>query len=292
MTGIYSVTHPLAETVTDVLKRGFKAAGDLTGRAVTIVQSLPHQMQANRNVAIGAFATANTICFVITHKFSNWLDRNIEEEQDLDADQRMFKNILLSAIIGSTTFGFNVAISRATNYPISHSIKVAIALASIGAHFLFNRATAEEIEINKDDFIEEKEVNSKKKINKSKEEEVEEELVDDKKKAEDAQKKLEADKKAAEDKKKAEDAQKKLEADKKAAEDKKKAEDAQKKLEADKKAAEDKKKAEDAQKKLDADKKAAEDKKKAEDAQKKLDADKKAAEDKKEAQDAEAEKKT
>ena len=202
MTGIYSVTHSLTETISSVLRKGFHNIGELAGRTVNVLRNLPQHMQNNPYVAIGVFTTANTVFFTVANLFANWLDRVMENssnaQEETNPETRSFRSFIIDGVaVGIPVLGLNVLLSKAARYPLSKVTLAAITTAAIAARIFLNRASSE---------------NGKK--------------VDDKKKSPDAQQKK---KLAEETKEKLESEKKKREAE--ATQKKEKPEHAQEKLE-------------------------------------------------------------
>lgn len=269
MNGIYSVTHPLTDVVSDFLSS--RAIGDFFGRTVKYLQDLPTHMQQDRNVAITVFLVANATFAAISNLVANWLDNRIEAHpKQLTDDQKTVKSILINGlVIGGSTFTFNVILSKLTQYPLSYGAMAAIAAAAVALRVIFTQASAP----NEVDALHKDPKGKKKTDPEKKSADIEKEA---------AGKKADIDKKAAEEKAEAERiaAEKKADIEKKAAEAKAEAE----KVETEKKAALEKKAAEE---KAETEKKAAE--KKA--AEEKAEAEKIAAEEKIEAEKIAAEKK-
>jgi len=143
MTGIYSVTHPLTEAISNVLKNGFHTVGELAGRVVKGIRSLPDLMQNNRNVAIGVFSGANAAFFTVAYLIVNFAERRIlKHPEDLDEDQTLTKDVLVNAGFGATVLVFNVILSKITHYPLSKTVLGIITIAAIAVRILINRITA------------------------------------------------------------------------------------------------------------------------------------------------------
>jgi hypothetical protein len=154
MTGIYSLTHLSRETISDSLKNGFRTLGNWVGRALTLIQNVPHQMQANPTVAIAVFAGSNVLFYkFVANPFANGLGRLIDERAierypselppHIAADYPSFKNLLLNGVIvGGSVLSFNLILSRLADYPLSKTALAAITTAAIAARYLSSYAAA------------------------------------------------------------------------------------------------------------------------------------------------------
>jgi hypothetical protein len=153
MTGIYSVTHPLTNSVSDSLRNVAQGAGDLAGRAVNLVQHLPTYMQQDRNVAFSVFIVSNATFFTLANLFARYLSNRIDRhpERELKEEEKVMKNIVITGFgVAGPVFLFNLVLSKVTQYPLSKTWLAAITVAAVAVHVILSRKPAEKIEDKKE----------------------------------------------------------------------------------------------------------------------------------------------
>jgi hypothetical protein len=144
MTDFYPVTHSL-ESIHMVFKKEWQNLGKLTDHTVRFLKNLPQRMQNNQNVALAVLSSANSVFFLFTYSFTNWLDRRCEHAghpSDLNDDEKMMKHLILNLIAGSSVLTFNVFLSKVTKYPLTNVSLTLITTALIAAHILLNLISA------------------------------------------------------------------------------------------------------------------------------------------------------
>lgn len=145
MSSIHSVTTPIAESAGTFFKNFGTKVGNLCGRVVVFFKNLPSHMQTNPLAGISVFVVANSIFYLGVHFFTNFLLKRVNNHPDKSEnpqekkDQRVVKNILFKILIpGLAVFGFNIALSKITQFPLSRIALAAITATAIALRFLFS----------------------------------------------------------------------------------------------------------------------------------------------------------
>lgn len=127
---LYAVANSLTQSVSNFFIQTYHQAGNLAGRAIHLVRSLPQHMQANQNVAIGSFVAVNTFAITLLHLAANWCDKKINDPgygRELTKMERVFQHLLIDGVgFGGLLLGANVGFSKLTNYPLSKMVLAAI----------------------------------------------------------------------------------------------------------------------------------------------------------------------
>lgn len=126
-----------------IFKAGFQRVDEWVGRIVKAIRNIPPQMQANQHVAIGVIATANTLFFLIINSVANRLDRGCFDNQNQPSlTKRIFKVIVLNgALVGGSTLGMNLLLSKLTKYPLNRTILAAITVSAVIFRTAFGTAS-------------------------------------------------------------------------------------------------------------------------------------------------------
>lgn len=133
MSGIYTITYRLTETLSDAFKNKFHFIGDFFGRSIRALPNIPQLMKDNHNVAIAIIVTINTIAFSVINLIANCINSRIEKHPlPLTFTDRIIKFFLLEGVlVGGSVFIFNYIFSKATNYPLSRTTIAVITAAAI-----------------------------------------------------------------------------------------------------------------------------------------------------------------
>lgn len=121
-----------------IAQSGLNKTSEWLGHGVSLIQSIPLQMQNNTRIAYGVIAAANSLFFLVMSLALHHMDRRLENQNNpLNNDQRTFKAILLNGVVlGGFAGLFNVGLSKITRYPLAHSTIAAIAGTMIATRIL------------------------------------------------------------------------------------------------------------------------------------------------------------
>ncbi len=148
MAGIYSFNQYLPHVISNhFTKHSFQFIHEWKNRVVSIIQTFSGRMHQNSTIAFNVFLIANTAFFTLNHILANWLEqRTLESPKELDNTEQRFNCFLINGlIVGCSTLTLNVMLSNITQYPISHSVKIAIVTTSIVMRLLLSSFSWNEI---------------------------------------------------------------------------------------------------------------------------------------------------
>lgn len=112
--------------------------GKYANYAVTIISQTPAHMQRSLPVAVGVIGTANALFFMTMQCITNQMNHQVEKRTQSSAMKKIFKHIILNGVIGASTFGFNVWLSKTTQYTLSLQVLIAISTTAVALRTLWN----------------------------------------------------------------------------------------------------------------------------------------------------------
>lgn len=115
-----------------------KYANHYANHAVTIISQTPAHMQRSLPVAVGVIGTANTLFFMTMQFLTNRVNHQVEKRIGSSTGKKFFNHIILNGAMGAAVFGFNVELSKTTQYALSPRVILIISAAAVALRILLN----------------------------------------------------------------------------------------------------------------------------------------------------------
>ncbi len=142
MNNTYSINRNITEAFNHIYQQCLQKTNLWRNHFVCIVSDISQRMQQNPHFAIGVIATTNAIFFSFVYVLIDRLNKDIENQEQLNDKQRIFKHVLLDgALTGGSIFVFNVLFSKLMKYSLSQAVITTIATTAIVARVLLNSST-------------------------------------------------------------------------------------------------------------------------------------------------------
>jgi|GEM_PF-2732802 len=134
-------TRSLKSGFSNAFKQGFHMASDWGGRAVKSLQVLSKRIENHTQTAIAVFVTANLLFFMMI----NWSADILDARVGIPAEKG-FNRILINGLVAVSVLGYNLFLSKMTNYHLSKMILVAMSMAVVAGRIWILGLFQEEIE--------------------------------------------------------------------------------------------------------------------------------------------------
>lgn len=110
--------------------------GKVANYGIKIFYQIPSYMQGNLPLAIGIIGCANALFFssmlFLTDQLNDYAKRKIDSPEI----KEVFNHIILNGVMGVSAFGFNLWLSKTTQYSLSSKVLLAISISFIALRIL------------------------------------------------------------------------------------------------------------------------------------------------------------
>lgn len=112
--------------------------GKYANYAITVLSQTPAHMQRSLPVAVGVIGTTNVLFFMTMQFITNQVNHQIAKRTHSSATKKVFKHIIFNGVMGGAVFGFNVLLSKTTQYALSPQVMFAISATAVALRILLN----------------------------------------------------------------------------------------------------------------------------------------------------------
>lgn len=131
---------PITNLIPDAFKTTYRTTVEWLNRSIVVISSIPTYLQQNPSQAFAVFFTANAIVFYGLYLFAQFLDDRAAESSHAASVEDLFLNHLLinGVIVGVSILLLNTALSNVLQYPLTHTVLVAVAAGAISLRIILS----------------------------------------------------------------------------------------------------------------------------------------------------------